>query len=58
MLGPDARDRRAALGHVGDLPAGEDQPHRVARRIDGDVDLGPEATPRSAQGLVVVYPFF
>jgi hypothetical protein len=58
VLGLDARDQRGALDDVGDLPAGGDQPDRVAPRIDGDVDLGPEAAPRPAQRLILAYPFF
>jgi hypothetical protein len=58
MLGLDSIDQSGPLRDIGDLPTGDDQPHRVAQSIDSDVDLGPETTTRSAQRLIVVYPFF
>ena len=58
MIGLDPGHPRDPLRDLGDLPAGEDQSRRMAQGVDGDVDLGPKAATRSAQRLVVVYPFF
>jgi hypothetical protein len=58
MIGLDPGHQRGPLRDVGDLSAGEDQSHRIAQGVDGDVDLGPKAATRSAQRLVVVDPVF
>src|SRR5882757_535292 len=51
-------DQRFGLGDVGLLTRRQDELDRVAQGIDGDVDLGGKAPTRSAQRLILIYPFF
>ena len=59
----DHADQRQAveegdrLRHLVHLASREDYAQRIAERIDGDVDLGAEATARAAEGVIASPPF-
>ena len=51
-LGRDGVDQGGALGDVGRLASGQDQPNGITQRIDTGMDLGGQSAPRAADRLI------
>jgi len=51
-LGRDGVDQGGALGDVGHLASGQDQPNGITQRIDTGMDLGGQPAPRAADRLI------
>lgn len=50
--GWNASNQRGALGHIGDLSAGQDQTQRIAQCIDASMNFRRQSTTRSADRLI------
>jgi len=52
-----ALDERLGLGDVVALAAGEEEAHRIAERVDGDMELAGQPAPAAADGAIFRPPF-
>lgn len=55
--GWNIRNQRGTLGHIGDLPAGQDQTQRIAQGIDARMNFRRQSTARSADRLIATVFF-
>jgi hypothetical protein len=55
VIALESLDQCLSLGHVMRLAAGEDQPHRIAQGVGGQVQLGRQAAPGPAEGLSAAF---
>ncbi len=54
---PQTVDERPGLGDVVAFAAGEEEAHRVAERVDGDMELAGQPAPAAANGAIFRPPF-
>ncbi len=54
-LGGYGFDQGSALGDVGHLASGQDQPEWIAQRIHAGMDLGDQPAPRAADRLIATF---